>query len=114
MRIGEPKPERRSRHCRVFFGTHLRPRAGTASRAQSLGVIGSDIGALTLSRLSLDWRRQQCGVRGRICPGRPLYVKAGECGPPGTKLWAKGSVGGAERAGSEAAPAGRGAPQQRP
>ena len=78
MRIAEPKPARRGRHClEAFVRARLAPAAGPAPGASSLGVIGSGIRALiTLSRLGPDGRRR-CRRQGAEPPWAPFVCGGG-------------------------------------
>lgn len=78
MRIAEPEPARRGRHCwEAFVRAWLAPAAGPAPGAPSLGVIGSGIRALiTFSRLGRDGRRR-LRRQGAEPPGAPFVCAGG-------------------------------------
>ncbi|KAI4551649.1 hypothetical protein MJT46_017901 [Ovis ammon polii x Ovis aries] len=78
MRIAEPEPARRGRHCwEAFVRAWLAPAAGPAPGAPSLGVIGSGIRALiTFSRLGRDGRRR-LRRQGAEPPAAPFVCAGG-------------------------------------
>lgn len=117
MRIAEPKPARRARHClEAFVRARLAPAAGPTPGARHWASLAQASGP---SSPSPAWVRTGSGgggvvVRGRSRPGRPLSVEAGECGPAGGRRG--GRAGGSPGVtGRGRRPSGRlGAPQRRP
>lgn len=93
MRIAEPKPARRDRHClEAFVRARLRRRLVQPQGPRHWASLAQASGP---SSPSPAWVRTGSGsggvvVRGRSRPGRPLSVEAGECGPRGRQARGQG------------------------
>ncbi|XP_044791597.1 zinc finger protein 713 isoform X3 [Bubalus bubalis] len=78
MRIAEPEPALRGRHCwEAFVRAWLAPAAGPAPGACHWASLAQASGPSSPSPASVGTGGGGCGVRGRSRPGRPLSVPAG-------------------------------------
>lgn len=98
MRIGEPKPARRSRHCTVFptestwRGRLVQPQ-GPSHRESLVQASGHSSPSPAWLRAGGRRRQRGGGVRGRSNPKGPL---SGECDRPGTRRRAPERQAGSE------------------